>query len=204
MQNHQSNIETRIKKKLIIVLLGLMMSGVLSCSALREDYPLDQKLETSYSWSNFFNNHCGPVTEIIKDGYSELAVLYQCANGVKIAQQAKLHAIKNRVELWAAYQISAEQLYQISSSKCQVSLIYIGRDHATINYPCALVHLTVGYVINSINAIDGRLDINLLPNKLLITFSDGIQEFNVEGEDLIPSTPFRPFKKPAPSLTRNK
>jgi len=126
------------------------------------------------------------------------------SRAVKIPQQAKLHAIKNNVELWAAYQMSSEHLYQISSSKCQVSLIYLGPDHATINYPCALVHLTVGYVINSINTIDGRIDINLLPNKLLITYSDGIQEFKVEGEDLIPSTPFRPFKKPAPYLTRNK
>jgi hypothetical protein len=42
--------------------------------------------------------------------------------------------------------------------------------------------------------------IQLQPTKVLITFSDGIQEFRLEEDLLIPLGPLKPFKGPRPSL----
>jgi hypothetical protein len=71
-----------------------------------------------------------------------------------------------------------------------------------MKYPCALVHLTVGYDIIGMNTIGGLTEIYLQPNKVLITYGNGLQEFKVEGDDLIPLTPFHPFKAPTPFLAK--
>ena len=119
---------------------------------------------------------------------------YPCSNGNVISQMAQKHHQQSGVELWVASDLSIEQLYKLSKSKCRASLIYLGLAYATIKFPCAVVHLTVTCDIVSKQTIDGTLVIELEPKKVLITYGDGIQEFRIEDDRLMPLGPFKPFK----------
>ena len=128
---------------------------------------------------------------------------YQCSAGKTVSQVARKHKRLRGVDLWAASDLPLERLYQLSNSKCRASLIYLGSEHATIEFPCALIHMTVTYDIVSREKSDNVTLIQLKPNKALIIYADGTQEFDVEEERLTPLGPFKPFKKPLPLFTHN-
>ena len=130
----------------------------------------------------------------------EAILSYPCSNDIVVSQFARRQQRHREVELWAASDLPVEQRYQLSRSKCRASLIYLGPAHATIKFPCALVHLTVTCDIVSTETLDEMTVIQLQPTKALITFSGGIQEFRFEEDILIPLGPFKPFKSPEPSL----
>jgi hypothetical protein len=111
-----------------------------------------------------------------------------------------LHQQQGKVKLWVTSDLPREQLYQLSRSKCRASLIYLGSVRATVKFPCALVHLTATCDIVNKETMDVMTAIQLQPTKVLITFSDGIQEFRLEEDLLIPLGPLKPFKGPRPSL----
>ena len=150
---------------------------------------------SAYTWANFFNKGCGPVTEIIISGNQKATLVYNCLEGEEITQSARLYKIKKGVRVWAIQQLPYDQLYNLSNGKCQASLLFQGSYHTTINFTCALLSLTVGYDISS-RVVDGEyVQIHLIPTKVLITYGDGNQEFSVDGEELIPIGPFKPFPK---------
>ena len=159
--------------------------------------------DPGYRWSSFFNNDCGPALQFRLNSEDEATLNYQCSSGKMLSQDARRHKRLKDVDLWAASDLPLEQLYQLSNSKCRASLIYLGPAHATIEFPCALIHLTVSY---DIVAREKREDVTLVwlePGKALIIYSDGTQEFRVEGERLTPLGPFKPFKTPSrPLITR--
>lgn len=154
-----------------------------------------KKTEHLYTWSSFFNKNCGPVIEIIDNGKGEATLVFDCSSGKKITQHAILQGIEGTVELWVSHRLSAEKLYELSNAKCQASLLHIGPNKATINFPCALVHMTVGYDITNRVAQGSFTRIRLKPTKTMITYGDGVQEFSVEKGHLIPSAPFEPFPR---------
>ncbi len=131
----------------------------------------------------------------------EAILNYQCSNGKEISQDARRHKRLNEVELWAVSDLPVEQLYKLSNGKCRASLIYLGPTHATIEFPCALIRMTVTCIIVSKETIGAAILILLKPTKALITYSDGFQEFRVDEKRLIPRGPFKPFKTPTPSFT---
>jgi hypothetical protein len=126
---------------------------------------------------------------------------YQCSSGKEIRQDARRYKRLSELELWVVSDLPLEPLYQLSNSKCRASLIYLGSGHATVEFPCALIHMTVTYDIVSREKKDDVMRVQLKPDKALMIYSDGIQEFNVEKERLTPLGPFRPFKKPRPLFT---
>lgn len=129
---------------------------------------------------------------------------YQCSNEKEIKQDASKHERLGEVELWAASDLPAEQRYQLSNSKCRASLIYLGPTHATIEFPCDLIRMTVTCNIISKETLGAATLIHLQPTKALITYSDGIQEFSIDEKRFTPRGPFKPFKAPSPSFTRNR
>lgn len=131
----------------------------------------------------------------------EAILNYQCSTGKALSQFARRHKRLRDVDLWAASDLPLDELYQLSNSKCRASLIYLGSEHATIEFPFALIHMTVTYDIVSREKKDDVMRVQLKPDKALMIYSDGIQEFNVEKERLTPLGPFRPFKKPRPLFT---
>ena len=169
---------------------------VLGCASTLET---DTK-EPAYHWSSFFNNDCGPVMHFNPYSDEEASLNYPCANGTFISQSLRRHQQQSEVQLWIASDLPPEQLYQLSRSKCRASLIYLGPTHATIKFPCALVHLTVTCVRVNKEAKDATTVTQLKPVKVMITYSDGIQEFRVEEDRLMPLGPFKPFKTPQPAL----
>ncbi len=178
---------------LLFVSVNLLVSG---CASFWES----GKQEPLYRWSNFFNNGCGPMLQFELKSEDEAILRYPCSNDIVVSQFARRQQRQREVELWAASDLPREQLYQLSRSKCRASLIYLGPAHATIKFPCALVHLTVTCNIVSKETLDAMTVIQLQPTKALITFSGGIQEFRFEEDLLIPVGPFKPFKSPDPSL----
>ena len=150
----------------------------------------------TYSWHSFFNNGCGPAQTIwlSREGAGEL--IYHCADGSKIRQSVRRYKTEGSVQLWAAEVFSSEQLQQLSASKCQAALIYRGPEAMTIKYPCALVHLTVSFVIDSTVESENRRLLRIHPTDVLITYPDGLQEFEVQQDLLVPVSPFRPFSVP--------
>lgn len=135
-----------------------------------------------------------------QDSEDEASLDYTCSNGIVISQSVHRHQRQGDVELWAAKDLPAEQLYQLSRSKCRASLIYLGPAYATIKFPCALVHLTVTCDRVSSKTKDEKTVVQLKPTKVMITYGDGIQEFRLEEDRLVPLGPFKPFKTPQPSL----
>ena len=141
---------------------------------------------------------------IFKVNSEDEAILnYQCSNGKEVSQDARRHKRLGEVELWAASDLPVEQLYKLSNGRCRASLIYLGPTHATIEFPCALIHMTVTCVIVSRETMGDATLIQLEPTKALITYSDGFQEFSVNGKRLTPRGPFKPFKTTPPSFTRD-
>jgi hypothetical protein len=129
---------------------------------------------------------------------------YQCSSGKEIRQDASRHKRLKELELWAVSDLQLDQLYQLSNGKCRASLLFIGSTHATIEFPCALIRMTVTYDIVSRERIGAASSIQLQPTKALITYSDGFQEFNINEKRLTPRGPFKPFQKPSPSFTRDR
>ena len=131
----------------------------------------------TYTWQNFFNRGCGPAQAVMlsRDGTGEL--IYSCTDGSNIRQSLKRYQTRGPVELWAAKGFTTGQLHQLSASKCQAATIYSGSESMTIKYPCALVHLTVAFSIQSTsNSEKGRF-LRLQPTSVLITYPDGLQKF---------------------------
>ncbi len=136
-----------------------------------------------------------------KQNSEDEAILnYPCLNGMTVSQSLRRHQREGDVELWAASDLPTKQLYNLSRSKCRASLIYLGSDYATLKFPCAVVHLTVTCDLVSKETMDNTAVVELKPKKVLITYSDGIQEFQMKEDQLIPLGPFKPFKTPQPPL----
>ena len=95
--------------------------------------------------------------------------------------------------MWAIQPLPKDQLRNLSNSKCQASLVFLGTDHSTINFKCALLELIVGYDISSRVFGDESIRIGLTPTKVIIIYGDGTQEFTVNGEELFPISTFHPF-----------
>jgi hypothetical protein len=146
-----------------------------------------------YTWASFFNSGCGPVTEVIVKGKEEAMLVYNCDNNQDRKQSARWHTNTGSVQLWAASRLPRAELYELSNSKCQAILLYLGAEHATIHFQCALVQMTVQYDISSRMSADSTTYIQLKPAKVLITYVDGVQQFRVEDERLISITPFECF-----------
>jgi hypothetical protein len=186
-----------LKKLFHLCLLHVSVSLIVSgCTSLREP----ESNEPPYRWSNFFNNKCGPMLQFKLNSEDEAILSYPCSNGLVVSQAARLHQQQGKVKLWVTSDLPREQLYQLSRSKCRASLIYLGPVRATVKFPCALVHLTATCDIVNKETMDVMTAIQLQPTKVLITFSDGIQEFRLEEDLLIPLGPLKPFKGPRPSL----
>ena len=170
----------------------------------RQKPPQTEKRDASYAWSNFFNNDCGP-TMTFKINSDKKAILnYQCSNGKEIWQSARRHKRLSEVELWAVSDLPAKQLYQLSNSKCRASLIYLGPNHVTIEFPCALIRMTVTCIIVRRETVGAAILIQLKPTKALITYNDGFQEFDVNQKRLTPRGPFKPFEIQRPSFTHDR
>lgn len=135
---------------------------------------------------------------------AEAILDYQCSSGKEIRQDARRHKRLSEIEMWAVSDLPLEQLYQLSNGKCRASLLFIGSTHATIEIPCALIRMTVTCDIVSRERIGAETLIQLKPTKALITYSDGFQEFNINEKRLTPRGPFKPFKTPPPSFTRDR
>lgn len=180
---------------LLFVSVNLLVSG---CASFQEG----EKREPFYRWSSFFNDDCSPLMQFNQYSDEEAVLNYPCANGTFISQSLRRHQQQSEVQLWIALDLSPEQLNNLSRSKCRASLIYLGPTHATIKFPCDLVHLTVTCEIINKEKRDDTFLFQLKPTKALITYSDGVQEFRVDGDRLIPLGPFKPFKPPSPSFTR--
>ena len=188
----------------IFVVISLVVWG---CASLREPeipaHPQTERKDPIYRWSSFFNNDCGPVLQFKLNSEDEAVLNYQCSAGKAVSQVARRHKRLREVDLWAASDLPLEQLYQLSNSKCRASLIYLGPVHATIEFPCALIHMTVTYDIVRREKSDDVILVQLEPSRALIIFGDGTQEFRVEEERLTPLGPFKPFKKPRPLFTHD-
>lgn len=169
-------------------LLTVFFLAVTACAVLQP-----KETSSTYTWANFFNKGCGPVTEIIDHGNEEATLVYHCLGGEEITQSARLHRIEGTVGVWAGQRLQIDQLLRLSNGKCQTSLVFLGSDHATINITCALLQLTVGYDISSRVVYGDFIRIHLIPTKVLITYGDGNQEFSVDGDELIPLGPFKSF-----------
>jgi hypothetical protein len=169
-------------------LLLVLFVTVTACAALKP-----KETSSTYTWASFFNKGCGPVTEIIDNGNQKATLVYHCLYGEEITQSARFYRIEGGVGVWAGQRLPNDQLYNLSNGKCQASLVFLGSDHATINFICALLHLTVGYDISSRVVYGDSIRIHLIPTKVLITYGDGNQEFSVDGDELIPLGPFKPF-----------
>ena len=169
---------------------------VMGCMSLHET----EKKEPSYHWSSFFNNDCGPMMQFKIYSEDEALLDYPCSNGTVVSQMARKHQQQSEVQLWTTSDLPVDELNNLSRSKCRASLIYLGSTHATIKFPCALVHLTVTCDIVSKKTMDAATVIQLKPAKALITYGDGTQEFRIEEDRLMPMGPFKPFKIPRPSL----
>ena len=191
--------------RLFIIFVGILLLG---CTAFldteKQKLPQTQRKESSYTWSSFFNNDCGPAMKLSLNSEGTAILDYQCSKGKEIRQDARRHERLGEVELWAASDLPAEQRYQLSNSKCRASLIYLGPTHTTIEFPCALIRMTVTCNIVSRETIGTATSIHLIPTRALITFSDGYQEFDINEMRFDPRGPFRPFKTPSPSFTHDR
>ena len=182
-----------VSKLHILAVISLVVWGCATGSQMDREDP-------SYRWSSFFNNDCGPALQFRLNSEDEATLNYPCSSGKALSQDVRRHKRLGDVDLWAASDLPPEQLYQLSSSKCRASLIYLGPAHATIEFPCALIRMTVSYDIVSREKMEDATLVQLEPTRALIIYSDGTQEFNVEEKHLTPRGPFRPFKAPIPSL----
>ena len=171
----------------------LFLLMVLFVTEAASDCLNSKKTLSTYTWVNFFNNGCRPVTEIIDNGNQKATLVYHCWNNEKIKQSARLYRIKGGVFVWVSQLLPKDQLRTLSNSKCQASRVFQGSDHVTINFTCALLNLIVGYDISSCLFSDDFIRIGLIPVKVLIIYGNGTQEFSVNGEELIPLGTFQPF-----------
>ena len=194
-----------MRKTICLLQILVVISAVFwGCASFRETErpkpPEAEKRAPFYTWSNFFNNGCGSSIEIELNSEDEATLAYPCSSGKLITQHARRHKRLNEVELWAASELPEEKLYQLSNSKCRASIIYLGVQRVTIKFPCALIHMTVTYDIASREKNNNAIRIHLNPVKALITYGDGVQEFDVKDERLTPLGPFKPFKIQRPSI----
>jgi hypothetical protein len=158
--------------------------------------PRTDRGDITYTWSNFFNNDCGPAMKFKVNAEDEATLIYPCSNGKEISQHVGKHQRLSAVELWAASDLPIEQLNKLSNSKCRASLIYLGPFHVTIKFPCALIHLTVTNEIASRETSANSTLIYLNPQRVLITYGDGVQEFKVDDGRFTPLGPCKPFVSP--------
>ena len=172
----------------ICFLLLVLFVTIAACAFFKPKETL-----VTYTWASFFNRGCGPITDFIENENQKATLVYHCSNGEEITQSAEFDKIEGGVRVWECQRLPDDQLYNLSNSKCQASLVFLGSDHATINFTCAILNLTVGYDIANRVIHDDSIRTYLTPNKVLITYGDGTQEFSVDGEQLIPLGPFKPF-----------
>lgn len=171
----------------------LILFVAIGCTSFHK-YPSIKDMEESYTWKHFFNNDCGPVKEIYTKSETEAALIYRCSSGKEIVQHTIRYKLEGHVGVWAAALLPRDILYELSNSKCQSSLMYLGIDYVTITFPCAVVHLAVTFNILDRISEGNFTRIHIKPTKVLITYGDGTQEFVVNGENLVPASPFKPFK----------
>ena len=180
----------------LLVAGSLQLAACSNYTGLKRNHISTETPTGSYTWDNFFNDGCGPAQAVWfrSDGTGEL--IYQCTGGSKMRQSLRHMRTEGAVELWAANGFPEEQLRQLSPSKCQAVLIYFGSESLTVKYPCALVHLTIALSIQSSSAHASGLFVRITPTTVLITYSDGLQEFDVLQDRLVPKSPFQPFSLP--------
>lgn len=156
----------------------------------------------AYSWSSFFNGGCGRTMDILVRDDDSGSLYYGCPAGEIKTQLLQRHPDQGGVQIWIADRLTQAALYRLSNSKCQASIVMLGSENATIQYPCALVHITVGYAVEDHRRAAGKVRIRLKPERVLVVYGDGTQEFGIQDEKLVPRGPFEPFKsKPPPRLT---
>jgi hypothetical protein len=172
-------------------LLLVLFVTIAACAFFRP-----KETSVTYTWASFFNKSCGPLIDFIENGNQKATLVYHCMYGEEITQSARFNKIKGGVRVWASQRLPDDQLYNLSNSKCQASLVFMGSDHATINFTCAILNLTVAYDISNRAIYGDSIRTHLIPKKVLITYGDGTQEFSVNGEQLIPLGPFKPFPIP--------
>jgi hypothetical protein len=174
-------MDSKMKCCRIWFLLLVLFVTVTACAVLKP-----KETPSTCTWANFFNKGCGSVTEIIDNVNQKATLVYHCLYSAEITQSARLYRIEGGVGLWASQRLPNDQLHNLSNGKCQASLVFLGSDHATIKFICALLHLTVGYDISRRAVYGDSIRIHLIPTKVLITYGDGNQEFSVDGDELIP------------------
>lgn len=169
-------------------LLLVIFVAVTECDVL-------EPKETSfiYTWASFFKKGYGPVTEIIEYRNQKAKLVYHCLYGEEVTQSATLYKIRKSFGIWVSQRLTNDKLNNLSNGKCQASLVFLGSDHATINFTCSLLNLTVGYDISSCEVVRDSKRIYLIPIRVLVTYGDGTQEFSVDGEQLIPLGSFKSF-----------
>ena len=172
----------------ILFLLLVLFVTIAACAFLKP-----KETSVNYTWANFFNKGCGPFIDFVENRNQNATLIYNCLFGEKITQSARLYKVEGGVSVWASQRLPDDQLYNLSNSKCQASLVFMGADHATINFTCALLYLTVGYDTSKRVIYADSIRTHLIPTKVLITYGGGTQEFSVDGEQLIPFGPFKPF-----------
>jgi hypothetical protein len=174
--------------------------GLFGCASFLEN----ERDDLSYAWSSFFNSDCGPTLKFEVNSEDEAILNYQCSNGKEIRQTAKRHKRLSEVEIWVASDLPVEQLYQLSNGKCRASFLFLGSTHATIEFPCALIRMTITCDIVRRESTGAATLIQLQPTNALITYSDGFQEFDINEKRFTPRGPFKPFRTPPPSFTRDR
>ena len=194
---------TTIKLRMVIILLAMAMTGACARSGAMQPREKPASVGTGvYTWSSFFNQGCGYTMELLMQDDNSGTLLYRCPDGEPKSQVLQHQPGQGPVHIWVADRLAPEGLYRLSGSKCQASIVMLGAENATIQYPCALVHMTVGYRIEDRMPIEGQVRIRLKPERVLVVYSDGTQEFSVSEQKLVPKGPFEPFKtKPLPHMS---
>ena len=151
-----------------------------------------------YTWSSFFSDGCGQSMMVVVQDDDSGTLIYNCPSGETKMQDLKRHPDQGAVQVWVADRLDGEEQYRLSKSKCQATIVMLGSENVTIQYHCALVHLTIGYAIAGKQNDSGNVQIRLQPEKVLVVYREGTQEFIIREDNLVPKGPFEPFKSKSP------
>ena len=152
-----------------------------------------------YTWSSFFNDGCGATMAVHLVDETAGTLEYECPGGEIKSQHLKGRPGKGDTRMLAAEPLADAELYGLSNSKCQATVVVLGSAHASIQYRCALVVLTVGYRVAERRPSEEQIHCRLKPERALLAYSDGTQAFEVDRDTFIPTGPFKPFQAaPAP------
>lgn len=155
-----------------------------------------------YTWSSFFSDGCGRSMIVVVRDDDSGTLIYNCPSGETKMQYLKRHPAQGAVQVWVAERLAGEEQYRLSKSKCRATIVMLGSENVTIQYPCALVHLTIGYAIAGKQKDSGNMRIRLKPERVLVVYREGTQEFVIREDNLVPKGPFKPFQSfPSPHLS---